>query len=410
MSVLPKGSTATPVALQVVTWIGAITAIFAASIAVAQNDIKRILAYSTVSQLGYMMMGLGTGGVAVGMFHLITHAFFKALLFMGAGSVIHGCREEQDIRRMGGIRKYMPITFATYAIGMLALAGFPLFFSGFWSKDEILHSAHGWPVSPIPFYLGIAGALLTAFYMTRQVALVFFGKNRSRRGNEADQGHATSVNPPPHVGGYVLHESPLTMTAPLMILAAFAILLGFLGTPAWPWFQSFLNGEHEAGGFTPDVVSLMVASSVIVFLGLGLGWWFYIRNPLAKADQPDALEVLRPDIYRLLENKYWIDELYEHSIIAFNAWFAKVCAFLDAWIWGGAVQLVSYLVLGLSWMNRVCDEYVVNLGFDEGCRRVSLGGKIMSRLQDGRIQNYLRIIGVALVVLVLWLIWGTHPS
>ena len=124
-------------------------------IAVAQNDIKRILAYSTVSQLGYMMMGLGVGGVAVGMFHLITHAFFKALLFLGAGSVIHGCHEEQDIRRMGGLRKFMPVTFATYAVGMLALAGFPLFFSGFWSKDEILHAAHGWNVSHMPFYLGL---------------------------------------------------------------------------------------------------------------------------------------------------------------------------------------------------------------------------------------------------------------
>ncbi len=131
-------------ALTVVTWVGAITAIFAATIAVAQTDIKRILAYSTVSQLGFMMMGLGTGGVAVGMFHLITHAFFKALLFLGSGSVIHGCHEEQDVRKMGGLKKYMPITFVVYAIGMLALAGFPLFFSGFWSKDEILHAAHGW--------------------------------------------------------------------------------------------------------------------------------------------------------------------------------------------------------------------------------------------------------------------------
>jgi NADH-quinone oxidoreductase subunit L len=165
--------------LTVVTWVGAITAIFAASIAVAQNDIKRILAYSTVSQLGYMMMGLGVGGVAVGMFHLITHAFFKALLFLGSGSVIHGCHEEQDVRKMGGLRKYMPLTFATYAIGMLALSGFPLLFSGFWSKDEILHAAHGWSVSQVPFYLGCAGALFTAFYMTRQVALVFFGQYRS---------------------------------------------------------------------------------------------------------------------------------------------------------------------------------------------------------------------------------------
>ena len=154
---------------------GAVTAVFAALIAVAQNDIKRILAYSTVSQLGYMMAGLGLGGVAVGMFHLITHAFFKALLFLGAGSVIHGCHEEQDIRRMGGLRVDMPLTFATYAIGMLALCGFPLFFSGFWSKDGILEAAHIRRDPKGPFYLLVFGALLTAFYMTRQVSYVFFG-------------------------------------------------------------------------------------------------------------------------------------------------------------------------------------------------------------------------------------------
>src|SRR5687768_1218260 len=178
---LTGGELAPTAALQVVTWIGAITAVFAALIAVAQTDIKRILAYSTVSQLGFMMIGLGVGGVAVGIFHLITHAFFKALLFLGAGSVIHGCHEEQDIRRMGGLKKFMPVTFATYAIGIMALSGVPLFFSGFWSKDEILHAAHNWSVSQIPFYLAAFGALLTAFYMTRQVCYVFFGNRRRRR-------------------------------------------------------------------------------------------------------------------------------------------------------------------------------------------------------------------------------------
>ena len=143
----PLGRSATTVALTVVTWVGAATAVFAALIAVAQNDIKRILAYSTVSQLGYMMAGLGLGGVAVGMFHLITHAFFKALLFLGAGSVIHGCHEEQDIRRMGGLKVDMPLTFITYTIGMLALCGFPIFFSGFWSKDGILEAAQHWSVA-----------------------------------------------------------------------------------------------------------------------------------------------------------------------------------------------------------------------------------------------------------------------
>src|SRR6516225_7382169 len=144
MAVVPAGSHSGPAALAIITWVGALTAVFAATIAVAQTDIKRILAYSTVSQLGFMMMGLGVGGVAVGMFHLITHACFKALLFMGAGSVIHGCHEEQDVRSMGGLKQFMPVTFATYAIGMMALSGVPIFFSGFWSKDEILHAAHDW--------------------------------------------------------------------------------------------------------------------------------------------------------------------------------------------------------------------------------------------------------------------------
>ncbi len=405
-----EGATAATTALQAVTWIGAITAFFAASIAVAQNDIKRILAYSTVSQLGYMMMGLGVGGVAVGMFHLITHAFFKALLFMGAGSVIHGCHEEQDIRRMGGLRKFMPVTFATYAVGMLALCGFPLFFSGFWSKDEILHSAHGWPVSHWPFYLGIAGALLTAFYMTRQVFYVFFGSLRSNGAMEQgshEVGSAShhSTTPSSHHSNSNPHESPAVMTLPLVVLAAFAVLLGFIGTPAWPWFQKFLGGEVEAG-FSSSVVTLMISSSIVVFLGLGLGWWFYGRKPIEKAEAPDALEKLRPDLFGLLQNKYFIDEIYEATIIRFNAWWAMVCDFLDRWIWNGAVQLVSYLILALSWVNRLIDEYVVNLGFDEGCHGVRGGGKLMSRLQDGRVQNYLRVLGIALVVLVLMLDLG----
>ncbi|MCL4785258.1 MAG: NADH-quinone oxidoreductase subunit L [Verrucomicrobia bacterium] len=415
MAAHPEGAAAETTALQAVTWIGAITAVFAASIAVAQNDIKRILAYSTVSQLGYMMMGLGTGGVAVGMFHLITHAFFKALLFMGAGSVIHGCHEEQDIRRMGGIKKYMPITFATYAVGMLALAGFPLFFSGFWSKDAILHAAHGWPVSHVPFYLGVAGAFLTAFYMTRQVALVFFGSNRSaalpsRSAHGAKEAHDKSHAP--HAGGHAAaedsrapHESPPVMTWPLIILAACAMGLSVIGTPAWPWFQSFL-GAHHAEGFTAGVVKLMVISALIVFAGLGLGWWLYGRKPRRNADEPDVLEKLPLGMHTWFARKYGIDELYELTVIRFNAWSAKACAFLDQWIWGGAVTLVSYLMLGFSWVSRAFDEFVINLGFDQSCGGVTRGGRMMSRFQDGRVQNYLRILGVGLVALVLFLIWG----
>ncbi|HSP43403.1 MAG TPA: NADH-quinone oxidoreductase subunit L, partial [Luteolibacter sp.] len=194
----------TGIALTATAWIGAITALYAALVAMAQYDIKRILAYSTVSQLGFMMVALGTGGVAAAMFHLIAHAFFKALLFLSAGSVIHGCHEEQDIRKMGGLRKAMPKTFLAYAIGMMALAGFPFVFSGFWSKEAILHSAEYWPGGKGPFVIAAAAALLTAFYMTRQALLVFFGESRS---------------PETHP-----HESPGVMIVPLFVLAAGAVL------------------------------------------------------------------------------------------------------------------------------------------------------------------------------------------
>jgi NADH-quinone oxidoreductase subunit L len=295
----------------------------------------------------------------------------------------------------------------------LALAGFPLVFSGFWSKDAILHSAHGWSVSHIPFYLGVAGAFLTAFYMTRQVALVFFGSSRSSRREEA---HSSSEDQhekqsePPHVGCYeekgAPHESPAVMTWPLIILAACAIGLSVIGTPAWPWFQSFLGQHHGEAGFTSDVISLMVLSSVVVFAGIGIGWWLYGRKPIQKADEPDVLEKLPLGMHTWFAKKYGIDELYEMTVIRFNAWSARACAFLDQWVWGGVVLIVSYLMLGFSWLSRSFDEFVINLGFDQGCNGVTRGGKIMSRLQDGRVQNYLRIIGVGLVALVLFLIWG----
>jgi len=414
MSVHPEGAAAETTALTVVTWIGALTAIFAASIAVAQTDIKRILAYSTVSQLGYMMLGLGVGGVAVGMFHLITHAFFKALLFLGSGSVIHGCHEEQDVRKMGGLKKFMPVTFATYAIGMLALAGFPLFFSGFWSKDEILHAAHGWSVSHIPFLLGCAGALLTAFYMTRQVALVFFGEYRGGvRQNAADSHSHGKSRPLSSESIYVdqhPHESPAVMTVPLVILAGFAILLGFIGTPAWPWFDGFLNGEPAGFNFAKltegGTLGLMLASAVIVFAGLGLGWWFYGKRQRKTAEEPDALQVMQPGAFALLENKYFVDEFYDATVVRFNAWTAQVCDFLDRWIWGGVVLLVTWVTLGLARLYRFTDEFVVDLGFDTGCETLREGGGEISKWHTGRVQTYLRIIGMALVVLVLFLIWG----
>src|SRR5438477_5596011 len=190
--------------LTVVVWTGVITALMASLIALAQFDIKRILAYSTISQLGLMMVSLGVGGVAAGIMHLIAHGFFKALLFLGAGSVIHGCHHEQDIRRMGGLRWLMPITFLTYVIGMMNLSGVPFFFSGAWTKEEILHATSHWPVSHLPHYLMLAGVVLTALYITRQIIYVFFAKRR--RPSEND------------------HESRSVMTIPLIALAACSIL------------------------------------------------------------------------------------------------------------------------------------------------------------------------------------------
>jgi NADH-quinone oxidoreductase subunit L len=375
-----------PGALEVVTWVGALTAVFAACIAVAQDDIKRILAYSTVSQLGYMMMGLGTGGVAVGMFHLTTHAFFKALLFLGAGSVIHGCGGEQDIRKMGGLRKLMPLTFACYAVGTMALCGIPLVFSGFWSKDAILHSARHWTVSQIPFYLGVAGAFLTAFYMTRQICYVFYGKSAT---------HA--------------HESPPAMTLPLAILAVCAIMVGFLGTPIWPWFDSYLSGEpisFHAGRLLEDgQLPVMLLSTAVVFAGAGLSAWVYGKSARTSR-ATDPLEVLQPSLFAWLRGKFFIDELYDATIVRLNAAFAGLARWLDATIWTGAVNLVARLTRAISLLDRKVDEAVINQGFDGGCEGLRVSGQWTAQGQNGQIQRYLRAIAVGFCGLLLLLIWG----
>jgi NADH-quinone oxidoreductase subunit L len=376
--------------LSVIAWVGAITAVFAALIAVAQTDIKRILAYSTVSQLGYMMLGIGVGGFAVGMFHLITHAFFKALLFLGAGSVIHGCHERQDIREMGGLRRWMPVTFATYAIGMMALSGVPLLFSGFWSKDEILHSAWSWPVSRAPFYLGLFGAFLTAFYMTRQMWYVFFGKSR--------------------LVEHESHESPSVMTIPLMILAACAVLLSLVGTPFFPWFHAYLNGhlDHvEFAAFIPiEIGFVMLLSTIIVACGIGLAAWMYSRRPSTSATEPDVLAGAQPDIFYLLERKFFVDELYHATVVTLNAAFARGSYFLDRIVFDNIVAACGYVVLGLSALNRLIDEFLVNLGFDKGCGAFRWSGKLLSFWQNGQVQRYLRFMAVAGAGIVLLLIWG----
>ena len=385
---LAGGTTA---ALTVVTWVGAFTAVFAALIAVAQNDIKLILAYSTVSQLGYMMAGLGMGGVAVGMFHLITHGFFKALLFLGAGSVIHGCHEEQDIRRMGGLRADMPLTFFTYAIGMLALCGFPLLFSGFWSKDGILEAAKHWTVAKTPFYLLVFGALLTAFYMTRQVGYVFFGYWRGKK---------------------PAHESPAVITVPLAILAFFAMALGLIGTPAWPWFRAFLDGRavgFDWHGFAePGLLGLMATSTVVVFLGLGLGWRLY-GGQAPTPEEPDVLEKAAPVAWGWLRDRLYVDELYGVTVIAFYWWWARVADWLDRRVWGGVVAGVAWAFRGWAQLNQFLDNNVVDGSFDKGCDELASGGGLLAAVQTGRVQTYLRILALSVVALAAILIWSSLP-
>src|ERR1043166_7045263 len=271
--------------LTVVVWIGVITALMAALIAIAQADIKRILAYSTVSQLGLMMVSLGVGGVAAGIMHLLAHGFFKALLFLGSGSVIHASHHEQDIRKMGGLRKLMPVTFITYAIGMMALSGVPLFFAGAWTKEEILHATAHWPKSPVPYYLMLAGVVLTALYTTPHLIYVFFGNNR---------------------GAATAHESPGVMTRPLLVLALCTIGLSAVLTPAWPWLHNYLLGKPATLDFNLLTQPMLFVSLALVAGGIGLGILIYRR-----AGQTDPFQRAQPAVFRFLENKMWIDELYE---------------------------------------------------------------------------------------------------
>ncbi|MEI6349858.1 MAG: NADH-quinone oxidoreductase subunit L [Verrucomicrobiota bacterium] len=375
------------VALTTVAWIGAITALFAALIAVAQTDIKRILAYSTVSQLGFMMLALGVGSVAAAMLHLIAHAFFKALLFLGAGSVIHGVHEEQDIRHMGGLRRSMPVTFITYSIGMMALSGVPFLFSGFWSKDEILHAAHGWSVSHYPFYMAVAAAFLTAFYMTRQMCYVFFGSYR---------GHAHP------------HESPAVMTIPLTLLAAATVLMSIPATPAWPWFHSFITGHHLAFDFNqlfdPEFMKIAGTSIVIVICGIGLSYLIYGRRVLS-ATALDPLESISTTAYKWLANRLYVDELYAATVVRALAGLGALAAWVDRWIFGGAVKSTAWLSVFISRVSDGMDRFLLNFGFDSSCNALREYGGGLSALQSGQVQGYLRMIGIGMFILLAVTAW-----
>lgn len=331
-----------PMALQTVAVIGAISALMAASMAVVNNDIKRVLAYSTISQLGLMMLGLGAGGVSAGTFHLMTHAFFKALLFLCAGSVIHSIGT-QDIRKMGGLFAKMKITGATFCIGTLALAGVPPF-AGFWSKDEILLTA--WQNHhPVLLVVALLTSLLTAFYMARLIFLVLFGKPRS-------QMHA--------------HESPLVMTVPLMVLSVFAFGAGFFGAPI---------KETLAEGPLQGAPMIMGISTVVSLTGLLFAYLIYMRGltlvPVVVLNSLQGLKVL-------LTNKYYIDEIYEAVLI-------QPCLRLCRGAFDVDFNIVDGLVNAVAVVAQFCSG-------------------VIRRSQTGLIQNYLVIQVFGVVVLIMWLL------
>ena len=366
--------------LTVVVWIGVITGLMAALIAVAQSDIKRILAYSTVSQLGLMMVSLGVGGVAAGIMHLLAHGFFKALLFLGAGSVIHGLHHEQDIRKMGGLRRRMPLTFATYAIGMMALSGVPFFFSGGWSKEEILHATSNWPRSHIPHYMMLIGVILTALYMTRQIFFVFFGDKR------AASEHA--------------HESPRVMTIPLIVLAVCAVAFSIVLTPAWPWLESYLTG-HPAHFDSHLLIQPMIfVSLALVGVGVALGIWMYRR-----AGETDPLQQAQPALFRFLENKMWIDEIYDRSIVAASNVAARFSDWMDRHVWDGLVQDIGRIGQFFGRMTSSTDERVINAGVDESTSSAHGLGRLISRFHSGQIQTYLGAVALGMLALVLLYAW-----
>ncbi len=353
-----------PQTLELVAWTGAITAIFAASIALVQNDIKKVLAYSTISQLGYMFLGMGVGAYTAGIFHLMTHAFFKACLFLGAGSLIHGLSGEQDIRKMGGLWKAMPITALTFGLATLAIAGIPPF-SGFFSKDEILwqafHRGHGplWAV-------GFLAAGMTSFYMFRLGVLTFLGRSRASE-------HAKSH----------LHESPWNMTSVLLILGVLSLLGGLVAIPPalgghnlfHQWLGIGYAAEHGGAEELRLERTLMAASVAVAALGALVAWLFYLKFPAL----PKNLALRLHALYRLLLNKFYVDEIYQATIVT-------------------PLRELSDRVL----RRRVDEQLIDGILVNGSGKTASWVGSLVSHLQSGLVNSYALYFFIALGGILLF--------
>ncbi|MBD8498216.1 NADH-quinone oxidoreductase subunit L [Paenibacillus arenosi] len=340
-------------AMLIVASVGGFTAIFAATIAIAQRDMKRILAYSTVSQLGYMMLALGLGAVTAGIFHLFTHAFFKALLFLGAGSVIHAVHT-QNIFQINGRGRSMKITAWTFAIGALALSGVPPL-SGFWSKDAILSAA--WESNKLLFAIGVVAAFLTAFYMSRLFFIVF---------TRAKRVHTEGTDSP-------IHESPAVMTIPLVVLAVLAVVAGFVYTPFYSGFETWITGV-AASDHTNVIV--IIVSTIVALSGIGLGYFIYGPNGVREDRWSNVIKPL----YHLVERKYYVDELYKLFAVYPLKVLGKVLDVFDRYIIDGIVRYTASCTVQF--------------------------GKLFTRIQNGQLQSYglLSLYGFSALLLLLLLL------
>jgi NADH-quinone oxidoreductase subunit L len=384
---------ASATALAVVTWIGAATALFAASVALVQTDIKRVIAYSTCSQLGYMFFAAGSGAYGAAMFHLFTHAFFKALLFLGAGSVIHAMHHEQDMRFYGGLRKHIPLTFAMMTIGTLALTGF-FYTAGYYSKDAILEAAFasGTDAGQSAFFIGALVALMTSFYSWRLVFLTFFGTPRwagsehiahaaHGHGHDHDHDHGHSDDP---TSGYHPHESPWTMTVPLVLLAVGALFAGLVfhdgfvgaegGRAFWNNALAFDVALMDALHHVPAWV--IWAPAVAFFLGLAGAYVAYIANP----GLPAAVAGAVPALYRFLQEKWYFDKLYD-------AMFVRPSQALGRWFWVRGDQ-----------------KTIDALGPDGAAAIISRGADAARRFQSGQIYAYALVMIVGLGAVAAWFV------
>ena len=384
-----------PATMSVVAWIGVATALVAATIALTQFDIKKVLAYSTVSQLGYMFIGVGVGGYAAAVFHLMTHAFFKACLFLGSGSVIHAMHHEQDMRKMGGLKQWMPITFATFFISVLAIAGFPPF-AGFFSKDEILWLAftnpHG---NKLVWALALCGAGMTAFYMFRQLFMTFYGKCR------AD--HHTQEH---------LHESSSVMTMPLVVLAIGAVFAGFIGLPGVlggsqfaHWLEPVIHAHEEVEPSHALEWGLMAVSVGMASFGVFVAFLMYRREALS----PEMFANLAGGFfYRLFDRKWYFDEFYQVVFVDGTLLLARFWSAFDAYIIDGIVNGAAALTRFVSWLNGLFDAYIID-GLVNAVANITFWvGNRIRRVQTGNINGYLFgiLIAMAAAIYVKFRYWS----